>query len=52
MHDTHNTYKSIAFSETIIKVQDMLSGKYPTGLCNRCQWLQDSADPDFLNSPS
>lgn len=26
MHDTHNAYKSIAFSETITKAHTMLSG--------------------------
>lgn len=26
MHDTYNTYKSIAFSETITKAHAMLSG--------------------------
>lgn len=51
MHNTYIAYKSFAFSETIAKTHDMLSGNTLEVFAIE-EWLQDLANPDILSSLS
>lgn len=52
MHDTYKHLQVYCLFRHNHQSTRYVIGKYPRGLCDRFEWLQDSVDPDFLSSRS